>query len=585
MTIGLITKLAKYATRLVDLFNPAIGADVIPMGDTNVGQYLKSMGPLVSITDKRFNGGAKGDGVTDDSKAIQMALNYVASFSTGGRVFVPVPLVEYLCTYPSFVQNNTEFFGIGAASRIVYLNPTFAHGRGGIIIGSSLEANRELGLIAYSNNTFPAATVNNPNYVNLPLGTYLRDNPTRAETRNGTVHDLCAVARWTTGAGWGGYAVNFVNAWDCHAWNIWGEGWTQIIGMGSDVAPETPSNHMCTAENIHVVKPDPIRTYYAGGFMANSTDCHAKWTYQHAPCTGTKEGNIWAANSCENSSIQHVYCEDLGKIGSSTGVYVADSRDFFVDNIRVGNCKRVVQTFFFRPESITAERPITIGKNICGVDSDVVVSLGTKWTRLLGFTNINCTYDVEFYNTNVTGCEVQQKPEKINYGAGWTDYQYLDNNKVRGWQPVDIYLRPSDMLLNDKVDTQSWGVNKSVSTKAGVSLSFMYKIPINVTAIRGFTLYTTYAGDSQTAGMNITASVRRMAAYNGNSGEAAVIHQTINAPGATPTTTDRLLTSTTSLVMNADATSGLPYSLDYLIQVTAPTLNSTIKETRLRCYM
>lgn len=585
--IGVIPASGSATELAIDLANdvdPNKGAGMIGFEGTRLGQYLRALGPLVSIEDTRFNGGAKGDGVTSDAKAIQMALNYVSSLG-GGRVFVPVPAVEYLCDYPVFVWSNTELFGVGSASIITFLNPTFAHGRGGIVIGSSLEANRELAMIAYANNTYPGATTNNPAYVNLPLGTYLRDNPAKIETRESSVHDLTVRATWNAGAGWGGYGINFVNAWNCHAWNIFGQGWTQMFGMGSDVAPETPSNHMCTAFESHVVSPDPVRTYYAFGFMANSTNCHFHHGYQHKPCTGTTEGNMAAANQCEDSSIQHMYCADLGKIGSSAGVYVADCRDFLVDHIYIGNAKRAAQSFFFNAASIVQARPIVFGKNIVGTDCDVVISIGTKYTRVGGFFNINCTYDIEFFNSNVTGCVVEQKPLKINYGAGFLPFQYFDNNLVEGWRPSDIYLRPADILINDKADTSSWDTNKRVATKAGVKLSFLWHVPPHVTAIRSFVMFTTYAGDAQTAGMSVVASIRKMSGFNGNTAEAAIILQTIAAPATNTSTLDRQLTSSTDLVIINDATVGLPNSHDLLIEFNSPTVNSSLKETRVRCYM
>lgn len=532
--------------------------------------------------------GARGYG-DSDALSFQKCLLAV-HVAGGGQVFIPNPPVKWMLDSPVYLLDRTELFGSGAGCKIEFLNPTGSHGRGGFVMGSSLEANRAMALAAYTAGTFPGASTVDSTYVNLAYRTYLRDHPEKVESRDSSIHDIYITASWTLPTGWGGYGVNFVNAWNCHAHNIWGEGWTQIIGMGSDVSPETPSNHLCEAWNIYCMKPDPLRCYYSIGFISNSTDCHLYRGRQDSPCTelgvGAKEGNMAAMNGCEDCSITDMKTPDLGKMSyaSSTGVYMADCQGCFIDDIDIGNARRAVQNFFFRPEAITATKPNIIGRNIIGRNCDVVISIGAKYTHVLGFKNINSTYDIEFYNSNVSGCEIQQKPEKISYGAGWTDYQYLDNNNVKGWMPTDIYLRPADMLVNDKADTQSWNVNKSVSAKAGVALSFLWTVPSDVTAIRGFTLYTTYAGDSLAAGMNITASIRRMAGYNGNSGEAAVIHQTINSPSAWSATTDRPLTSSTSLVVNADVAAGLPNSLDYLIQLTAPTPGSAIKETRMRVY-
>lgn len=44
--------------------------------------------------------GAVGDGVTDDSYAIQSAIRDAVRLGTY-RVFIPAPKVEFLCKYPS----------------------------------------------------------------------------------------------------------------------------------------------------------------------------------------------------------------------------------------------------------------------------------------------------------------------------------------------------------------------------------------------------------------------------------------------------------------------------------------------------
>ena len=585
-------------SNLSDDESALLGAELVGYttgGTGAVGRTIRNKfaNEHVSIVDfGAIPGGAVGVNSSVNALAIMRAILFVYS-KGGGSVLVPATAEGYRTNYPPFVMDRVELYGEGPGSKIIFENPVFSHGRGGIVVGSSHEANRDKGIAAYNAGTFPAASTIDASYVNLPLGTFLRDNPSKVETRDACVHDLYLVAEFSSPTGWGGYGINFVNAWNCHAWNIWGEGWTQLVGMGSDVAPETPSNYMCTVRDYHVIKPDPYRTYYAMGFQANSTNCFMIDQYLHTPCTETwnssgaaKEGNGIAANTCENGGIFGIHVPDLGRpaLASSVGVYVADCKDFDVDRAYVGNARRAVQTFFF-VSSGDALRPVRIGVNITGKNCDVVVSLGSKFVNVAGFENVGSLADIEFFNGNVTGCTVEKKPKIITYGVGLLNYQYLDNNIVKGWAPKDIYLRPADMLVNDKVDTQSWNTNKSVVAKAGVALSFMWKVPPQVTAIRGFSLYTTYAGDSITAGMNITASIRRISGFNGNTGEAPLVQQTINSPGAHAVTTDRLLTSSTSLVVNDDSAAGLPLSLDYLIQVTAPTLNSVIKETRIRCYM
>lgn len=582
---------------MASLLDPANGTGMIGYivgSQGSVGRTLhnKLAAEHVSIVDfGAIPGGERGVNSSRNALAIMRAILHVYN-KGGGSVRVPAAADGYRTNYPPFVMDRVELYGEGPGSKIIFEDPVFSHGRGGIVIGSSLEANRNKALAAYNAGTFPAASTLDPTYVNLPFGTFLRDNPDKVETRDACVHDLYLVAEWASPTGWGGYGINFVNSWNCHAWNIWGEGWTQLIGMGSDVAPETPSNHMCTARNYHVIKPDPYRTYYAMGFQANSTDCFMVDQYQHAPCTETwesvgKEGNGIAANMCENGGIFGVHVPNLGTGPgwSSAGVYVADCKDFDVDDVYVGNARRAVQTFFFRSAGDPL-RPVRIGSNITGKSCEAVISLGSKYVTVAGFQNVGSETDINFFNTNVTGCTVSKKPEKMTFGAGLLNYQYLDNNKIKGWEPKDIYLRPASILLNDKVDTSGWDANKRVGAKAGVKLTFLWEVPPSVTAVRGFSFYTTYAGDAQAAGMSITASIRRMLGFNGNSAETALIKQTITAPAVNTTTSDRLITSSTAeLVLNDSTAEGLPNSLDFIIEVNSPTLNSSVKESRIRVYM
>lgn len=557
-----------------------------------VGRTLqnKLAGEHVSIVDfGAIPGGAVGVNSSRNALAIMRAIQHVYA-KGGGSVLVPATAEKFRTNFPPFIMNRVEFYGEGPGSGIIFEDPVFSKGRGGIVIGSSLEANRSKALAAYEAGTFPGAPILNSSYANLPLGTFLRDNPSKIETRDACVHDLYLVAEFSSPTGWGGYGINFVNAWNCHAWNIWGEGWTQLIGMGSDVAPETPSNHMCTARDYHVIRPDPYRSYYALGFMANSTNCFMVDQYQHTPCTEAwesvgKEGNGIAANTCENSGIFGVHIPNLGRVvgGSSAGVYIADCKDFDVDRVYVGNARRAVQTFFFRSPGDPL-RPVRIGPSIIGKSCESVISLGSKYVYVAGFESVGSESEINLFNGNVSDCVIEKKPEKITYGVGLLNYEYLDKNKIKGWKPSDIYLRPAVILMNDKIDTSGWDTNKRVAAKAGVKLSFLWEVPSSVTAIRGFTIQATYAGDS-TVSMNVVASIRRMAGYNGNTGEAAIINQTVSAPGIHTSTADRLLTSPADVVVNANPVTGLPNSLDLLIEMNSPTANSAIKEIKVRCYM
>ncbi len=177
--------------------------------------------------------GAKGNGVQSDAWAFQRAMLYANSIG-GAAVFFPTPPVAWLLDYPVYVLNNTEAYGTGIACRIIFKNPIFNKGRGGFVIGSSLEANRETALAAYAAGTYPGATTINPAFVNPAPGQFLRDNPSFVQARNSVIRDVYLKAEFDNPADWGGYGINIVNAWNCHAYRIWaraGPSWSAWAPM------------------------------------------------------------------------------------------------------------------------------------------------------------------------------------------------------------------------------------------------------------------------------------------------------------------------------------------------------------------
>jgi Pectate lyase superfamily protein len=77
-----------------------------PNGSTNVGVLN---GPIFNVQNASFAGGAKGDGVTDDTTAIQAAANAVIASATGGVVYFPTPLNCYRISSPILYQGGGAF--------------------------------------------------------------------------------------------------------------------------------------------------------------------------------------------------------------------------------------------------------------------------------------------------------------------------------------------------------------------------------------------------------------------------------------------------------------------------------------------
>lgn len=344
--------------------------------------------------------GAKGDGVNDDAFAFQQACNYASKIG-GGRVFVPNPAIEYKLLFPVYLRDNTELFGEGENTKIIFIDPVLKKGRGGFVIGSSLEANRDVALknIESNNNV----TTFDNSFVNPRQRQYLRDNPSFVKSRNSIIHDIYLIARFTSrDNNWGGYGINFVNAINCHAFNIWGDGWTQLIGMGSDVPPETPSNHNCSARNLHVFKPDLVGTYYSIGFIANSTSCVIENATQETPMTeGSRNGSGVATNLCENCQVINIKIPNLGKTQTSEGVLINNSSGCLVENIFIGGAKTAVSVFYSLKESLNKKSP-NLFNNIIGSECDVVLSVYSKYNVIRNISGVNSQEVILLKNNNAT---------------------------------------------------------------------------------------------------------------------------------------------------------------------------------------
>ncbi|QLK63182.1 phage tail protein [Enterobacteriaceae bacterium Kacie_13] len=364
--------------------------------------------PLLNITDF----GAKGDGIQDDSPAFQKACDR-AKERGGARIFLPDPVKYYRLTFPVYLSSHTELYGQGSKTRVVFEDPVFNKGRGGFVIGSSLEANSHFAHLWYLNKNTPMTI--NPEFKNPAQRQYLRDHPEFMQAENSAIHDIFIEAMFTADnkLSWGGYGINFVNARDCHAYNIWGRGWTQLIGMGSDVPPETPSNHNCSAKNLVVVQPDLRRTYYSIGFMANSTNCIIENATQEVPMTAdTMNGSGVATNLCEDCTIRNIRIPDLGRTQTSEGILVNNSSGCIIEDIVIGNAKTAVSVFYSMKETLNPQKPNNLS-NIKGLNCDSVLTVYSKFNIIKNITGENCASIIVLKNNNATNNEIFAAPGNV----------------------------------------------------------------------------------------------------------------------------------------------------------------------------
>jgi len=97
---------------LDEVMAPA-GSGLVGYGARSVQSKLDEVN---SVRDTKFSGGAKGDGVTDDTAAIQAALNFVAS-NGGGTVWFPAG--NYKTTATLNLPGTVSIDGQGQFSRII----------------------------------------------------------------------------------------------------------------------------------------------------------------------------------------------------------------------------------------------------------------------------------------------------------------------------------------------------------------------------------------------------------------------------------------------------------------------------------
>lgn len=559
-------------TQLVQARHPVLGLDYVDVRDY----------------------GAKGDGVNDDCLAIQTAIRDAHAKGIT-RVFVPGTDQYYRCTYPVFLLSGIELFGVGPGSYIVFENPVFSKGRGAIVIGSSYEINRTLVFAAYDSGSWEGKSTVNTSYVNPAQKQYIRDNPSFIECKNASVHDLRLDAIYLSPYTDGGYGINFVNSQDCVAYNIAGSGWTQLIGMGSDTPPETPSNHRCKAWNLEVVQPNQSKTYYSIGFISNSTNCVIHDAVQHQPMAdGTPNGSAGAFNLCEDCEMYNITVHELGRTQSSEGVLMNNLVGCRVEGITIKGTPTskvisAVSHYYTDASFNVASRP-NVFKNITAVNCEHAVSLRGKYVIVDAVSPYNCDYDLYFGNNNATNNQVMFEPKSVRFGGSNTHAWFLQNNTVKGWQRRYRYLRPAAMLLNAKGDTQSWNNNKLVSTKQDVSLYFQHALGEEFKAIDDMRCYLRFNNAADAAylkGSAVQMSLRQMLAFDGNIGEVpytALTNTRVAVSGMEDTNLVATAAGTAGLVRMDDATNGLAYSWTLDVSMTNNTGFNYMKELRVAGY-
>ena len=541
--------------------------------------------------------GAKGDGVTDDYPAFQRAAMYAESIG-GAIIEIPTPAVEYKIGFPVYLFNNTHFKGTGINCRINFTDPLYARkSRSGFVIGSGREQNRDKAIQCLNDGTWSTTgSVVDSTFVELDRGVYLRDNLDKVQSSNCCVSDVYLVASYPNGTTLkGGYGVSFANAIDCEAYNIWGEGWTEIINIGSDVPPATPSCHNCHAYNIVSIEPNNYETYYSIGFIANSTSCSIHDCFQLKPIADdSPHGSGASMNYTEDCSFYNLNIPSLGRTATSEGVLVNNSKGALVFDANIGNAKAGVAEYYTTEAGIfyDAAKP-NIFYDIHANNCDHAVALRSKYSVWENVTQSNCTDHVYFGTSNAQYCKVKFRPDSIAYGGSTTPATYLKNNEVKGRRLKRIYFQPLQYLVSDYASVRAGDspISKAVYTVVDKPLTFIFPIPDDAYAIDDFRMFFRWGDGAQTKGSSVVVSLIAMQTFDGNSSLSPV---TLLSTTRTPTSDTA---SDVALVLQAAATTPgyipiygpevtgyLPRAAQLVIQVLNPVDNIILKECSLQYY-
>ena len=174
--------------------------------------------------------GAVGDGVTNDTVAMQAALD-AANTAGGGSVFVPVG--EYIITSPLIVFSDTTLFGDGPASLIHNKQPVYTIACNVIHIGYGFEWNQDA-------QSFDPASNNDATITQL-----LANNFTNIKVQNITVSNLSIKGTDPVGLG-----IWCLNAQNVIIDNIWSINTRTPINIANDASGWPAACHNISVSNI-----------------------------------------------------------------------------------------------------------------------------------------------------------------------------------------------------------------------------------------------------------------------------------------------------------------------------------------------
>lgn len=590
-SLNLVTTAGSYVLKKAMIWDSVTLSGVLGtslLGTPSGGTLASLLLRVVSPAEFGLEHDPNGTKVNQNTLAVQNSIRYLNSLGGGRLIF---PTGEYVFGYGIWLFDNIVVDLNG--SICTFKNGSFPlRSRACFVMGSSYEVNRNKAMSFYDNGTY----VNNPNptdtsYVNLPLGTFLRDNLGKAEIKNAHIMNGHIKATFDSPTANGAYAINMANALNCTAHDLFFTGFTEAINIGSDTGNETPSCHGCKAYDLHIVQPDQNKTYYSIGFMSNSTNCAIQRATQYLPCAdGTENGSGVATNVVEDCIIEDIFIPSLGITQSSEGVLLNNAKGCTVRNICVRNCKTVVAVFYVSTNYISPDKWNHVS-GVTGQGTVALIGARGKYTTFSDFAADSSTpYEIYFGTTNGSNNRIEQEPATIYFTetSSVKSYWYCVNNYIKGWVLKRAYLRPIKTLVNDKSSVFSFNMNKSVSANDDTTLYFHWDVPQTAKALKAVKLFAYYNTNAVAKGSNIKIEVRRMVEFDGNANTQPYIESAISASSTATVDQQNIAMSAVhsdtvspGMVITGDTSHGLANSVDVLVTFANTSKNSLMKEMEI----
>jgi hypothetical protein len=202
-----------------------------------------------SVSVKDF--GAIGDGTTDDTSAIQAALDYMYN-AGGGRVYLPAG--TYKTSLPLIVLSNVTFEGDGAGS-VIYQS----YGSDPGDAANGIQIGYGYGWSSHGANYAP--------YAGLDATTtqLLAYDYSRLTTKNAAVKNIYVKAAY----GGQRLGVWVINSFNCLVENIWSENFRTPVNISNDNPASPGASANITVNGVFQVSSDPTLSWYDVLYIGN----------------------------------------------------------------------------------------------------------------------------------------------------------------------------------------------------------------------------------------------------------------------------------------------------------------------------